>query len=100
MDKWQDERTAGKKGAYYLVYFGKDRPAEWAVELPRSGVGSPLTLTAEVLDTWEMTTRRVPGTFRVKPAGRYRLTADPPARIALPGKPYLAVRLRVEGATR
>jgi hypothetical protein len=100
IDKWQDERTAGKKGAYYLVYFGKDRPAEWAVDLPRAGVDGPLTLTAEVLDTWEMTARRVPGTFTVKPAGRYRLTADPPARIPLPGKPYLALRLRVGGATR
>jgi hypothetical protein len=26
IDKWQDARTAGKKGEYYLVYFGKEQP--------------------------------------------------------------------------
>jgi hypothetical protein len=96
IDKWQDERTAGKKGNYYLVYFGENRPTEWAVDLPRAGVDGPLTLAAEVLDTWGMTVTRVPGAFMVKPAGRYRLAADRPAKIPLPGKPYLAIRLRVE----
>src|SRR5437868_1371421 len=32
IDKWQDDRTAGKRGAYYIVYFGKERPKEWAVD--------------------------------------------------------------------
>jgi hypothetical protein len=95
IDRWQDERTAGKKGEYYLVYLGKDRPTEWAVNLPRAGLDRPLTLTAEVLDTWDMTVKPVPGTFTLRPNG-YRLTADPPATISLPGKPYLAIRLRVE----
>jgi hypothetical protein len=96
IDKWQDERTAGQKGAYYLVYLGKDRPTEWAVDLPRSGVAGPLTLTAEVLDTWDMTVKAVPGQFTLKANGQYRLTADPPTTIALPGRPYMAIRLRVE----
>src|SRR5262245_36882656 len=96
IDKWQDDRTAGKKGEYYLVYFGKEKPTEWAVDLPRAGVDRPVSLTAEVLDTWNMTAKAVPGTFTLKPNGRYRLTADPPATIALPGTPYLAIRLRAE----
>ncbi|HVK08876.1 MAG TPA: DUF5060 domain-containing protein [Gemmataceae bacterium] len=101
IDKWQDERTAGKKGEYYLVYFGKEKPTGWAVDLPlsRGGTEGPLTLTAEVLDTWNMTARLVPGTFTLKPSGRYRLTADPPATIPLPGKPYTAVRLRAVAST-
>jgi hypothetical protein len=49
-----------------------------------------------VLDTWNMTATKVPGSFTVKPATRYRLTADPPATIPLPGKPYLAIRLRAK----
>jgi hypothetical protein len=96
IDKWQDERTAGKKGEYYLVYFGKEKPDEWTVDLPRAGIDGPLTLTADVLDTWNMTAKPVSGTFTVKPNGRYRLTADPPARITLPGTPYMAIRLRTE----
>jgi hypothetical protein len=96
IDKWQDERTAGKAGEYYLVYFGKERPTAWAVGLPRAGIDRPLKLTAEVLDTWNMTVKPVPGSFTLRPNGRYRLTADPPATVPLPGTPYLAVRLRAE----
>lgn len=96
VDKWQDERTAGKPGEFYLVYFGKDAPKSWAVDLPRAGRKEPLTLTAEVLDTWDMTVTPVPGAFTLKPNGRYCLTADPPAKVELPGKPYQAVRLRAK----
>jgi hypothetical protein len=96
IDKWQDARTAGKAGAYYLVYFGKERPTAWAVGLPRAGVDESLRLTAEVLDTWNMTVKPVPGSFTLRPNGRYRLTADPPATVPLPGTPYIAIRLRTE----
>jgi hypothetical protein len=57
-----------------------------------------LTLTAEILDTWDMTAKVVSGKFTLKPTDRYRLTADPPATISLPGKPYLAIRLRAEAS--
>jgi hypothetical protein len=96
IDRWQDDRTSGKKGEYYLVYFGKDKPTEWAVDLPRAGIDRPLTLTAEVLDTWDMTVKAVPGKFTLRANGNYRLTVDPPATISLPGKPYLAIRLWAE----
>ena len=68
------------------------------MDLPRAGVDKPLTLTAEVLDTWDMTVKAVPGKFTVRPNGNYRLTADPAATISLPGKPYLAIRLRAEAS--
>lgn len=93
IDKWQDERTAGKRGEYYLVYFGKEKPTEWAVGVPSSGLKEPLTLTAEVLDTWNMTVTPVSGRFTVKPAAKGRMVSE--GKIELPGKPYLAVRLRV-----
>src|SRR5262249_55416562 len=92
--------TAGKRGEYYLVYFGKDRPTDWVVDLLRAGIDRPLSLTAEILDTWNMTVKPVPGTFTLRPNGRYRLTADPPATIPLPGSPYLAVRLRTEAPSK
>jgi hypothetical protein len=95
IDKWQDDRTAGKRGEYYLVYFGKDKPAEWAVDLPGKS-DKPVTLTAEILDTWNMTVTPVAGSFTLKQKGSYRLVADPPVTIKLPGNPYMAIRLRAE----
>lgn len=94
IDKWQDVQTAGKRGEYYLVYFGRERPNEWMVNLP-SKSDKPLTLTlaAEVLDTWNMTVTSVPGIFTLKQKGAYRLVADPPAAIKLPGNPYMAIRM-------
>jgi hypothetical protein len=66
------------------------------VDLPRAGMNRPMTLTAEVLDTWDMTVNAVPGKFTLRANGNYRLTGDPPATISLPGKPYLAIRLWAE----
>jgi hypothetical protein len=95
IDKWQDERTAGKNGEFYLVYFGKDKLTEWVVELPGKS-NKPMTLTAEILDTWNMTVTPVAGNFMLKPkAGGYRMAADPQAKIQLPGNAYMAIRLRV-----
>ena len=93
IDKWQDVRTAGRAGTYYLVYFGADKPTEWKVELPRGGLNDPLTLKAEVLDTWGMTVTPVDEVFELKPEGRYRYTCPDRPALRLPGKPYLAVRL-------
>ncbi len=95
IDKWQDERTAGKRDEYYLVYFGKEKPTEWAVNLPGRS-DKPPTLTAEVIDTWNMTVTPVAGAFKLKQQDRYRIVADPPATIKLPGHAYMAIRLRAE----
>jgi hypothetical protein len=94
IDKWQDDRTAGKPGEYYLIYFGKEKPTAWPVELPLAGVKQPLRLKVEILDTWNMTTTPVAGEFVVTPIDRYRLAAQPGTTIPLPGKPYLALRIR------
>ena len=41
-----------------------------------------MTYEVDVIDTWEMTIEPLPGTFRNA------------AQIPLPGKPYLALRIR------
>ena len=94
IDKWQDLRTAGKKGEYYLIYFGKERPREWTFALPRAGVSRLLRLSVEVIDTWDMTVTPLLGTFEVKPQGRYRLVCEDTPKVLLPGRPYLTLRLR------
>ncbi len=68
---------AGREGATYLFYFGVHQPAEWTFDLPEGN-----RYQIEVIDTWEMTVNPIEGTF----AGR--------SKVALPGKPYLAVRLK------
>jgi hypothetical protein len=94
IDKWQDAPVAGKKGEYYLFYLGKDAPREWAVQLPRAGLGDPMTFRIDVIDTWGMTITPLDGTFTLRPGDRYTLTCPDRPRIALPGKPYMAVHLR------
>ncbi len=94
IDKWQDDRTAGKPGQYYLVYLGKDKPTEWVFELPRPGLQSGMRFRAEVLDTWAMTATAVEGEFVVKADQGYRYRAEGERAIKLPGKAYMTVRLR------
>jgi Domain of unknown function (DUF5060)/Protein of unknown function (DUF4038)/Domain of unknown function (DUF5605) len=97
IDKWQDDRTAGKAGEYYLVYLGKDRPAEWVFELPRKDLKAGMRFTAEVLDAWEMTVTPVPGEFVVRADAGYRYRAEGERAIKLPGRPYQVVRIRRVG---
>src|SRR5262249_48417113 len=94
IDKWQDVRTAGKKGEYYLVYFGKESPREWAFALPAAGLTGPLKVRLEVLDTWAMTVTPVPGTFELRPKDRYVYTCADRPKVPLPGTPYVALRIR------
>lgn len=63
-------------GHYYLLYFGKFRPAFREYSFPDDAL-----YTAEVIDTWEMTITSL-GTFRKK------------IHIPLPGKEYMAIRIR------
>jgi hypothetical protein len=94
IDKWQDLRTAGKKGEYYLVYFGKERPTKWAFELPRAGLTGPLRLRVDVIDTWAMTVTPLGQVFEATPRDRYVYACAGSPRVALPGKPFMALRLR------
>jgi hypothetical protein len=106
IDKWQDHRTAGKPAEYYLVYFGREVMHEWRLELPRQDLAAGMRFTAEILDTWNMTVTPVEGIFTVLVDGTYRYHAEGLPTIKLPGKPWLAIRLRrvsddgVSGATQ
>ncbi|HEY7089709.1 MAG TPA: DUF5060 domain-containing protein [Tepidisphaeraceae bacterium] len=94
IDKWQDSHTAGKEGEYYLVYFGKQRPEEWLFELPRAGLSAGMSFSAEVIDTWDMTITPVHGVFKIVNDSSYRYHSEGRKEIKLPGKPYMAIRIR------
>ncbi len=63
---------------YRLIYLGRHRPVVKAVTLP-----ADRQYTIEVIDTWEMTITPLEGAF------------SGPCQIPLPGKPYVAVRIRL-----
>ena len=64
-------------GTDHLCYFGVHQPAEMAFDLPGNE-----RYRVEVIDTWDMTITPKKGAF----SGRFQ--------VELPGKPYIAVRLR------
>jgi hypothetical protein len=98
IDKWQDDHTAGKPGEYYLIYFGKERPTEWAFELPKAELTNDMRFRVEVLDTWDMTVTPVDDEFTIKIVeGAYRMHGEGPGPVKLPGKPYMALRITRAG---
>ncbi len=97
IDKWQDKRTAGKLGEFYLLYFGKDAPASWPFALYKDGVRDGVTFQVEILDTWGMTVTPVAGTFVAKKRDAYTYEDAEKKSVALPGRPYLALRIRRTG---
>jgi hypothetical protein len=66
----------GGAGNYAITYYGAHRPRYRDIRIPDGQ-----TARIDVIDTWEMTIRRLPDAY----TGR--------VRIDLPGKPYTALRL-------
>ena len=103
VDKWQDSPIGGQPGKYYLIYFGKATPTNWLFQLPKPPLGKlqsadGLKFTAEILDTWNMTVTPVNGIFTLR-KNNY-IFADKDGRsIALPGNPYMAIRIKRVDAT-
>ena len=72
-----DVPRAGVEGEHLLYYFGFNQPTY------RRFVTDPATAwEVDIIDTWNMTVETLPGTY----AGRFR--------IELPGRQFIAVRLR------
>ena len=68
---------AGVDGEFYLYYFGVAQPGEWTLELPEGK-----EYQVDLIDTWEMTSQP----FEESYSGKFT--------VALPTKPYLALRIR------
>lgn len=95
---WEFTRVSGAvDGDVRFIYFGEHQPLEWAVGLPTEDSDYEIDL----IDTWEMTVQRIEKSpLPVSPALRQRggtiVGGDPEAAfgVRLPGKPYMAVRIR------
>jgi hypothetical protein len=97
IDKWQDRRMAGKAGEYYIIYFGENTPKAWPFVLYKQGLTAGMKFSAEILDTWNMTITPVEGEFEIKKMNDYDFIDKDGRSIALPDKPYIALRLRRHG---
>ena len=94
IDKWQDYPFAGKRGEYYLGYFGRETPATWPFELTKAELVDGMTFTVEVIDTWNMTITPAEGVFEVKRRDGYVFADKDGRSVPLPGTPYIALRIR------
>jgi len=94
IDKWQDSPISGVPGQYYLVYFGLNKPTSWAFQLYKNGLRDGLHFKVEILDTWNMTITPVDGDFVTAKKDNYYFVAEQGRAITLPGKPYIALRIR------
>lgn len=98
IDKWQERRMAGRAGEYYLLYFGEAAPTAWPFALFKAGLAEGVPFTAEVIDTWNMTVTPVAAVFATKRKDDYEFADAAGRAIPLPGRPYMAIRLRRAGA--
>jgi len=87
-----DYHMGGKEGEYYLTYFGKTAPDAWLAILPGRDEKSFGTYRADVIDTWNMTVAPA-GEFHMVRRDDYDMHDPKQPEIALPGRPYLAVRM-------
>ncbi len=82
-----------RNNEYYLGYFGASAPAGWPFVLHKTGLKDGMKFRGEVIDTWNMTVTPVDGTFEVKQQDAYNFADKDGRSIALPGRPYMAVRI-------
>jgi hypothetical protein len=92
-DKWQGHPFAGRHAEYYLGYFGMQASASWPFALHKTGLKDGMKFRAEVIDTWNMTVTPVAGVFELKKRDDYTFADKDGRSIALPGRPYIALRI-------
>ncbi|MBM7047419.1 DUF5060 domain-containing protein [Rhizobium lusitanum] len=95
--EWPWTRVSGARdGDVSYIYLGEHQPVIWSTGLPKDGTGYDV----DIIDTWEMT---------ITPAKKVEAPIPHPTRhgavvrggkadaafgVELPGKPYLALRIR------
>jgi hypothetical protein len=93
-DPWKDHHTAMADSSFYIVYFGRDMQTEWIFSLPKKdGPPTGSKFKVELIDTWEMTVRELPGIFETGAPDAYRVFDKERRSIRLPPRPYLALRI-------
>jgi hypothetical protein len=94
IDQYFENNIAGKRGHYYLIYFGRDPIKEWEFHLPQKGLEAGLRFQADVIDTWNMEIKPVEQVFELEKLDRYTYIDKKKSTVTLPGRPYMAMRIR------
>jgi hypothetical protein len=94
IEQYWEPNIAGQKGQYYLIYFGRDSLTEWVFRLPDDELQPGMRFQVDVVDTWDMTITPVAQVFEVERLDRYKFTDKAKGKVPLPGKPYMALRIR------
>ncbi len=103
IDQFYDDDVGGVAGQFYLVYFGHRTPTQWTLRLPidpphKLALAAGMQFRVDVLDTWGMTITAIDRTFTLKTTADGHAFTDADERpIALPGRPFVAVRVRRVG---
>jgi len=93
IDGWQEIGVGGKRGEYYLVYFGTDSRTSWKFQLCPAELEDGMKFSVEVLDTWNMTILPIEGVFTVKRHDAFSFEDINGRCVSLPGRPYMALRI-------
>lgn len=88
-----DYHLGGKPNEYFLKYFGSASPTEWKVQLPGRKDDPKHSFRADIIDSWNMTITPVDGVFTMQQLNQYDMHDPARPTIALPGKPWIAVRM-------
>ncbi len=96
VDQYYELNLAGKGGEFYMLYFGKETPSSWKVILSKRGLTEGDRFKVDIIDTWNMTISPVDGIFEMVPLedDGYKFRDKAEAEIALPGNPYMALRIK------
>ncbi|HVU36419.1 MAG TPA: exo-alpha-sialidase [Opitutaceae bacterium] len=89
-----DPAIGGRPGEFYLVYFDRATPSAWRFQLPSGGLSAGESLHVDVIDTWNMTITPVAEPYIVKALDRYSMVDAQGRSVALPGRPYMALRIQ------
>jgi hypothetical protein len=99
IDEYYETHIGGKAGEYYLIYFGEERPIQWHFSLPRdppnkNALAAGMKFRVDVIDTWNMTVTPLDQIFTTAPSVTQSFGAEGQGKIDLPGRPYMALRVR------
>ncbi|MFD1786321.1 DUF5060 domain-containing protein [Sphingomonas floccifaciens] len=93
IQQFWDYHLGGRDFTYYLKYFGRDTPTEWKVRLPTKAADPHNSFRIDVIDTWNMTVTPVDGVFTMQQLNEYDVHDPARPTVALPGRPYMALRI-------
>lgn len=93
IEHWWDYHIGGVPHEYYLKYFGSAEPISWRVTLPGRDKDPKHSFRIDIIDTWNMTVTPVPGVFNMQQLNQYDVHDPARPNIALPGKPWIALRI-------